>query len=130
MKSDNYLSKLILILSILVSILVFIVFPMVLENTSHEEIAIHTIRDTWQDNQLLLPAPTKFAVTFADHNIIRIIMLSVLIFAGVLFEVICRNKMITGTYHSVSLLLCIMLGAYLFLACIVPYIPLSSLDCG
>ena len=130
MKSDNYLSKLILILSILVSTSVFIVFPVILRDSSHEEIPIHTIRDTWQEDYLLLPAPTKFAITFADHNIIRIIMLSVLIFAGVLFEVICRNKMITGTYHSVSLLLCIMLGAYLFLACIVPYIPLSFLNCG
>ena len=129
MKSDNYLSKLILILSILVSTSVFIVFPVILRDSSHEEIPIHTIRDTWQEDHLLLPAPTKFAITFADHNIIRIIIFILFIVVGVLFEVLCKNKMITGTYHSVYLLLCVILGTYFFLACIVPYIPLSSVNC-
>jgi len=70
MKSDKYLSKLILILSILISTLVFIVLPMILEDKSHEEIAVHTIRDTWEEDYLSLPTPTTLAITFADHHVI------------------------------------------------------------
>ena len=127
MKSDKYLSKLILILSILISTLVFIVFPMILEDKSQEEIALHTLRDTWEENYLSLPTPTKLAITFTDHNVIRTIVFSVFIIAGVLVEVLCKNKMITGTYHSVFLMLCIIIGTFFLLACLLPYIPLSAI---
>lgn len=123
MKTANYLSRLILTISILVSGCVFIIFPMFLEDTSNEEIALCTLRDTWDEENLLLPVPTKFAITFADHKATRIVIFSLFIIAGVLFEVLCRNKTVTGTYHSVFLLLCIMLGAYLFIACILPCMP-------
>ncbi|RZB33356.1 MAG: hypothetical protein SRB1_01184 [Desulfobacteraceae bacterium Eth-SRB1] len=123
MKSAHYLSKLILTISILISTVVFMIFPMILEDDPQEEIVIPTIRDAWEGDDILLPTPTVLAVSFADHKGMRIIIFSLCIVAGVLVEALCRNKTITGMYHSVYLLLCSMLGAGFLLACILPYMP-------
>lgn len=123
-KTEDYLSKLILAISILISTFVFVFIPMLLERHSNEGIVVHTIRDTWGEGRLLLPTPTVYAVYFADHRLMRVIVFIIFVAAGVLVEMLCGNKKISGTFHAACLLLSVMLGAFLLLACILPYVPL------
>lgn len=123
MKTETYLSRLVLSLALLVSALVFIAFPIALEKTSGDEIAMPTIRHTLEASGRLLPIPTKYAMIFADHKAARIVIFGLFAVAGVLLERSGRSKAVTGTYHSVCLILFIMMGAFFSLGCILPYIP-------
>ena len=126
MNSGNYLSKIILFQSILISTLVFWALPLLLEKSSGNgtEIEETSIRDTWQEEHNSLPVPTVFALKFADHRVLRWGLFSVLVAGGVLIEMLCQNTKTTGTYHSLHLMLCTLWGAFFLLGCIVPYIPL------
>jgi hypothetical protein len=126
MKTENYLSKLIFVISVITSILVFLVFPTVLEKggDSSDDIEITTMRSMWDENKLALPTPTQYAVSFTDHGNFRIALFFFFLAAGLLLEILCKNRIMTGTYHSVYLLTCIMIGSFFFTACLLPFMPL------
>ena len=124
MRSENYLSRLILLTSILISLFAFIVLPIILSDDSNAELKTYTFRNALDENGLSLPTPTKYAVLFSDHNVIRFTIFILFAVAGVLLEIQCKNKKITGTYHLVYLLLGIMICGLFLFACILPSIPL------
>ena len=124
MKSDNYLSKLILFTSVLISFFAFVFLPMILKDNSNEEFKTYTLRNSWEENKLALPTPTKYAILYSDQKIIRFTIFTLFAAAGVLLEIQCKNKVITGTYHLFYLLLGIIISGSFLLACILPSIPI------
>jgi len=128
MKPEKYLSRLQLILGLIVSLFVFIVFPMVLEKDTGHEIKISTIRDLWEDagkgHKMGLPAPTQYTLFFTDHKSFRIIAFLLFLIIGVAVETLCSNKIASGTYHSIFLATGVITGFFFLLACLLPFIPL------
>lgn len=126
LNSSDFLSKIILLQAILISLIVFLTIPSILEKKSDNinEINIASIRDSWQEGKASLPIPTVHAIFFTEHRFIRWFFLSISIIAGVLIEMRCKNKIFSGTYHSVHLMFFTFLGAYLLIGCLAPFIPL------
>jgi hypothetical protein len=100
--------------------------PLILEknSTNIHEINISSIRETWKEDEVELPIPTLHAISFAELRIIRWSFLPILIATGILIEIRCQNKMISGTFHSINLMLCTFLGGYFLMGCLAPFIPL------
>jgi hypothetical protein len=83
------------------------------------------VRYLWGEDGFALPTPTANAVSFTDHKRVRIILFLLFLIAGILVEKRCQNKILTGTFHSVYLILCVIIGFYFLLACILPFIPMT-----
>ena len=129
MKPDKYLSRLQLILGLIISLFALIIFPMVLEKDTGDDIKISTLRDSLgnadKELQMELPRPTQHALYFADHKNYRIIAFLLFLIIGVVVEIFCPSKMVSGTYHSIFLATGVATGCYFLLACILPFIPLG-----
>jgi len=124
MKSDKYLSRLQFFISQLLSIFVFVILPLILKDTANDEIKMNTIRTLWEESHLVLPVPTHYAISFTDNTILRIIILILFLIVGLFMEFFLKNKKISGTYHSVCLLIFITTGAFFLIACLLPFMPL------
>lgn len=125
MNSINRLSKIIYVFSILVSAVVFIVLPMILEKSSNDDLVMCSLRDTWGEAQVALPTPTIYALSFTDSKAPRILVFILFIVVGLLFELLCKNKLYTGIYHLTYLTFGCILGWFFLFACLVPYYPLG-----
>jgi len=124
MKPDKYLSRLQFFISQLLLIPVFVILPLLLKNTANDDIRINTIRVLWEKNHFVLPIPTNYAIYFTDNTTLRIIILILFIIIGCFIEFFLNNKKISGTYHSVCLILLIITGTLFLIACLLPFIPL------
>ncbi len=124
MKSDTYLSRLQFFISQLLLIPVFVILPLILKNTTNDEIKINTIRTLWEESHFVLPIPTHYAIYFTDNISLRITLLILFILIGSLIELFLNNKKISGTYHSICLLIFITTGAFFLTACLLPFMPL------
>ena len=124
MKSDNYLSRLQFFISQLFLLLVFLILPLILKLTTTDEVKINTIRALWEASHLDLPVLTHYAIYFTDNMNLRIMLLILFILIGSLIEIFINNKKISGTYHSVCLLIFITTGAFFLIACLLPFMPL------
>ena len=128
MKSDSYLSRLQFFLSQLLLLPVFVLLPLILRDTSNDDININNIRALWEKNQLELPVPTHYAIYFTDNATIRIILLILFITIGCFVEFFLSNKKISGSYHSVCLVIFITTGALFLISCLLPFIPLLGAE--
>ena len=125
MKSDSYLSRLQFFISQLLLILVCVILPLILKNTANDDIRINTIRTLWENNHLVLPVPTHYAVYFTDNITLRITILILFSTIGCFIEFFLNNKKISGTYHSVCSVIFITTGTLFFTACLLPFSPLG-----
>lgn len=125
MNSISRLSKIIYFISVIVSSIFFIIFPMILENGSNDDLVTCSLRDTWTEMQSALPIPTIYALSFTDHKVERISIFILFLVVGLLFEILCKNKLFTGTYHLTYLSLGIIFGWFFLFACLLPYFPLG-----
>ena len=124
MKAGKYLSRLLFFISQLLSLFVFVILPLILKDTANDEIKMNTIRILWKESHLVLPVPTHYAIYFTDNTILRIIILILFLIVGLFMEFFLNNKKISGTYHSVCLLIFIKTGAFFLIACLLPFMPL------
>jgi hypothetical protein len=126
MNSANYLSKILLVQSLIISALVFVALPMLLAQNAEtgDAVAQTSIRDMWPEDQTSFPVPTVMAIAFTDHRVLRGSLFFVFVLGGILIETRCPNKKTTGTFHALHLLLSTLWGAYFLLGCLAPFIPL------
>jgi len=124
MKSDSYLSRLQFFMSQFILALVLVVLPLILKETENDGIKINNIRKLWEESHLILPVPTHYAINFTDNAILRMILLIIFIIIGSFIEFSLNNKKISGTYHSICLLIFITTGAFFLIACLLPFMPL------
>ena len=124
MKFDSYLSRLQFFISQLLLISVFVLLPLILRDTVNDDINIKTIRALWEDSHLVLPVPTHYAIYFTDNITLRIIILILFVIIGCFMEFVFKNKKISGTYHSVCLVIFIITGTLFLISCLLPFIPL------
>jgi len=124
MHSGKFLSRLQLVLSMLTAVIVFLFLPLILRHAPRSDIEVVTLRMSWLESGLALPAPTVYALVFSDHFWARLLGLAVLLAAGGVVEWCGRDSLKTGLYHTGSLVGCLILGTMFFLACLLPGIPL------
>jgi hypothetical protein len=125
MNAINCLSKIIYLISAMVSSIAFIILPMILEKSSTDDFVTCSLRDTWGEIQTALPIPTKYALFFTDHKVERILIFILLLIAGIVFEIAVKNKLLSGAYHLTYLSLGVILGGSFLFACLLPYFPLG-----
>ncbi|MBW2046519.1 MAG: hypothetical protein JRI96_16840 [Deltaproteobacteria bacterium] len=125
MKVDNYLSRLQFLISQAVAFFVFMILPLILKNTGGGDLKINTIRSLWEVNHVLLPIPTRYAIYFADNMHLRFFLFILFFTAGGMLELFSGNKMLSGTCHSVCLLVFITAGGLFLTACLLPFMPLK-----
>ncbi len=124
MKPDRYLSRLQFFISQLLLLPVFVILPLLLRDTANDDINIKTIRTLWEESHLVLPVPTYYAIYFTDNTTLRIIILILFIIIGFFIEFFLKNKKISGTYHSVCLVIFMTTGTLFLIGCLLPFIPL------
>lgn len=123
--ATSRLSKTIYLISSIVSTCVFIILPLILTKSPTADFVTCSLRDSWIKMQTALPYPTTYALTFTDNKVTRISFFILFLFGGLLFEILCKNKIYTATYHLIYLFLGIVAGWFFLFACLLPYIPLG-----
>jgi hypothetical protein len=123
MDEASFLSKLLLVISVLALIFAFLVFPSILNNPENE-INLYTLKDVWVSGNFELPIITKFTVSFADNALPRYIAFVVLLLIGILSEFFVDNKKTSGVVHTLNLTIGIMVGAFFLFSLVVPFMPL------
>ncbi len=124
MKPEKYLSRLQLIISMILSFFALIIIPMILEESCKNGFCIATLRGNFLEMGQVLPSLTKSAIYFTDIRAIRYSLFILFSISGVLIDVFLENKILTGTYHSVSLIIWIIVIIFFLLSCIFPLMPL------
>lgn len=80
--------------------------------------------DRWHSQGLTLPYITTFAVRFGEAYLLRYIFAAVLILGLVALEIICKDRIITGSIHIIFLILSVILGYLILFAALIPMMPL------
>ena len=124
MNSGTFLSRLLLVLSQLMSAVVFLLLPLILERASADDIELVSIRELWEQSGIALPTLTAHTLFFSDHNRLRIIGFLLLLAAGILVEWYMRDKKKSGVYHSICLAGSVVAGFLFLTACLLPFVPL------
>ena len=123
MNEASFLSKLILVISILVLIFVFLVFPSILNNPK-SELNLFTLNDVWESGEIELPIITKLSVSFAENSILRYILFAALILTGILTEFFVESKKTSGLVHAFNLIIGILMGTIYLFSLVIPFMPL------
>jgi len=123
MNEGSFLSKLLLLISVVVLAVVFLGFPTILNNPE-SSINIYTLKDVWQSGSVELPIITKLSISFADQSLIRFVVFAFLILIGILSEFFVENKKTSGVVHILNLIIAMMIGTLFLFSLVVPFMPL------
>lgn len=123
MDEASFLSKLLLVISIIVLVFVFLVFPLILSNPN-SDINIHTLKDVWESGDFELPIITKLSISFTASTVLRYILFAALLIIGILSEFFVENKKTSGVVHVLNLIIGMLVGTIFLFSLVVPFMPL------
>jgi hypothetical protein len=123
MNEGSFLSKLLLLISVVVLAVVFLGFPAILNNPD-SSINIYTLKDVWQSGSVELPVITKLSISFADQSLIRFVVFAFLVLVGILSEFFVDNKKASGVVHILNLIIAMITGTLFLFSLVVPFMPL------
>ena len=123
MNEGSFLSKLLLLVSVVVLAIVFLAFPSILNNPE-SSINVYTLTDVWESAEVELPVITKLSVSFAGQSLIRFMAFAILTLMGILSEFLVDNKKASGTVHILNLIIAMMIGSLFLFSLVVPFMPL------
>ncbi|MBN2419111.1 MAG: hypothetical protein JXL81_06970 [Deltaproteobacteria bacterium] len=123
-KSEKILSRLILVQALVLSLVVFILLPSLLRDTSGDDLAGCTVRSVIEQSGDSLPVPTRIAIKFTDIRPLRILF--VILFAASVFvlEIRYKKSRAKDIYYSIYSVCCFAVGLMFLTACLLPFIPL------
>ncbi len=125
MNAGSFLSKLLLVISIAVLVVVFIIFPSLLENPN-SAISLSTLQDVWESKSghFELPIITNLSTVFSGNVVLRYVLFVFLVLLGGAAEFFIKNKKMSGLVHALNLIIGMLIGALFLFSLVVPFLPL------
>ena len=124
MDHSRYLTCLLLILAIVVSIVSMIFLPQIFLSASANDLKTTSLVEMWTRQNLSLPVLTQWAITFTNAKIARYVTTILLISLLLLAEARISNRKMAGTLHATVLLVTWILGILILFAAVLPGMPL------
>ena len=124
MSDTFFLSRLLLILSIVLLAISLFLLPRTLTKQTNDQIQLVTLRDILEKDNMVLPYPTKLCISFSDKPLLRVIIFIFLLAVGLAGEFFIKNKKIGGVIHLANILIGLCMGSYFALSLILPFTPL------
>ncbi|MBW2207650.1 MAG: hypothetical protein JRG79_12120 [Deltaproteobacteria bacterium] len=124
MSDTSFLSRLLLILSIVLLAISLFLLPRALTKQTDDQIQLVTLRDILEKDNMVLPYPTKLCISFSDKPLLRGIIFVFLLAVGLAGEFFIKNKKIGGLIHLVNILIALGMGSYFALSLVLPFTPL------
>jgi hypothetical protein len=121
---SRYLTCLLLILAIFVSIVSMIFLPQIFLRASAKDLNTTSLVEMWTHQNLSLPVLTQWAILFAKAKVARYVITFLLISLLLLAEVRILNRKMAGTLHAVLLVVTWILGILILFAAVLPGMPL------
>ena len=123
-KAEKFLSRFILVQSLVLSLFAFILLPILLDDNSNNDLSSCNIRTVIEQNGDSLPIPTGIAMKFTDIGSIRILIVSLFIASVLILEVKYRESKAKDIYYSIYSIFCFAIGFIFLSAILLPFIPL------
>lgn len=123
-KVESFLSRLILVQSLILLLFVFILLPTLLNDNSNDDLIHCNIRMVIEKSGNSLPTPTIIALRFADIGIIRILILFLFLASVLFFEIRYKKGKAKDIYYLIFSIFCLTIGFMFIIACLLPFIPL------
>lgn len=123
MNEGPFLSKLLLVISILVLVFAFLIFPAILNNPN-SDINLSTLKDVWDSGNFELPVITKLSISFTENSVIRYIIFAILVLIGILTEIYAVDKKNSGLLHALNLVIGMLISTLFLLSLVIPFMPL------
>jgi len=124
MDHSRYLTCLLLILAIVVSIVSMIFLPQIFLSASANDLKTTSLVEMWTRQNLSLPVLTQWTITFTNAKIARYVTTILLISLLLLAEARISNRKMAGTLHATVLLVTWILGILILFAAVLPGMPL------